>query len=99
VKRAASEEGLVVTPEQHPEQGMFFRQDHFPFVRAGVPGIAFDHGLSFKDRPEGWGEAWYQDFNSNHYHQPSDCFSEDFDYRGALQQGRVMMRVAAELAG
>lgn len=98
VARAAAAESLDVTPEQHPEQGMFFRQDHFPFARAGVPAIAFDHGLKYRDRPEGWGEAWYEEFNTRHYHQPSDAFREDFDYRGAVQQGRVMMRAAAEVA-
>jgi Zn-dependent M28 family amino/carboxypeptidase len=94
VRAAAEAEGLVVAPEQHPEKGSFFRQDHFPFARAGVPGIAFDHGLTYRDRPAGWGQAWFDDFVAHHYHQPSDAFSEDFDYRGAIQQGRVMMRTA-----
>lgn len=98
VAEAAAAESLEVTPEQHPEQGMFFRQDHFPFVRAGVPAVAFDHGLKYVGRPEGWGEAWYEAFNTHHYHQPSDAFREDFDYRGAVQQGRVMMRVAIAVA-
>lgn len=98
VRVAAGAEGLELSPEQHPEKGMFFRQDHFPFARAGVPGIAFDHGLRFRDRPDGWGEAWYREFVANHYHQPSDAFRDGFDYRGALQQGRVMLRVAAAVA-
>ncbi len=98
VEAAAAAEGLRVTPEAHPEKGMFFRQDHFPFARAGVPAIAFDHGFDYRDKPEGWGEAWYQEFVAAHYHQPSDAFREDFDYRGALQQGRVMLRVAAAVA-
>jgi Zn-dependent M28 family amino/carboxypeptidase len=98
VRRAAAAEGLDVTPELHPEQGMFFRQDHFPFARAGIPGIAFDHGLRYREKPAGWGERWYREFVSTHYHQPSDAFREDFDYRGAVQQGRVVFRVAAEVA-
>jgi Zn-dependent M28 family amino/carboxypeptidase len=98
VRAAAAAESLEVAPEQHPEQGMFFRQDHFPFARAGVPGIAFDHGLEYSERPDGWGEAWYEEFNTRHYHQPSDAFSEDFDYRGAVQQGRVMLRTAISIA-
>jgi hypothetical protein len=98
VGRAAEQEGLQLAAEQHPEKGMFFRQDHFPFARAGVPGIAFDHGLDYPERPAGWGEGWYQEFVSRHYHQPSDAFSEDFDYRGAVQQGRVMLRTAVEVA-
>jgi Zn-dependent M28 family amino/carboxypeptidase len=98
VRAAAEAEGLELAPEQHPEKGMFFRQDHFPFARAGVPGIAFDHGLEYRERPEGWGEAWYQEFIASHYHQPSDAFQEDFDYRGAVEQGRVVLRTAVSVA-
>lgn len=97
VRTAAAAEGLEVRPEPHPEQGMFFRQDHFPFARAGVPALALDHGLDFEGRPAGWGEQWYKEFIANHYHQPSDAFHENFDYSGAVQQGRVMLRLALAL--
>jgi Zn-dependent M28 family amino/carboxypeptidase len=98
VRHAAVAESLDVAPEQHPEQGMFFRQDHFPFALAGVPAIAFDHGFQYLEKPEGWGEQWYRDFVANHYHQPSDAFREHFDYRGAVQQGAVMLRTALSVA-
>jgi Zn-dependent M28 family amino/carboxypeptidase len=98
VGEAAALEGMVIAPEPHPEQGMFFRQDHFPFARAGVPALAFDHGLDFEGRPEGWGEQWYEEFIKQHYHQPSDAYREGIDYGGAVQQGRVMLRTALLLA-
>ena len=94
VRAAARAEGMEVMPEQHPEQGMFFRQDHFPFARAGVPALAMDHGLRYVGRPEGWGQARYDEFNTQHYHQPSDAYRPDFDYGGAVQQARVMLRTA-----
>lgn len=97
VWRAAEEEGMEISPEPHPEQGMFFRQDHFPFVRAGVPALAMDHGLRFEGREPGWGEAWYREFVERHYHQPSDAYREGIDYGGAVQQGRVMLRTALAL--
>jgi Zn-dependent M28 family amino/carboxypeptidase len=98
LRAAAEAEGLVVKPEAHPEQGMFFRQDHFPFARAGVPALALDHGLDYEDRPEGWGEEWYREFVSTHYHQPSDRYREGIDYGGAVQQARVLLRTAASVA-
>lgn len=98
IRAAASEESLTVAPEQNLEKGMFFRQDHFPFARAGVPSISFDHGLTYVDRPDGWGQERLDEFIASAYHQPGDAFSETFDYRGAVQQGRVMMRVAAAVA-
>jgi Zn-dependent M28 family amino/carboxypeptidase len=98
VRDAAADEGMEISPEPHPEQGMFFRQDHFPFARAGVPALALDHGLRFEDRPEGWGEQWYREFVAQHYHQPSDAYRDGFDYGGAVQQGRVMLRTAVRVA-
>jgi Zn-dependent M28 family amino/carboxypeptidase len=98
VRRAAEAEGLTLGGEAHPEQGMFFRQDHFPVARAGVPAVALDHGLDFEGKPAGWGEEWYREFNERHYHQPSDAYREGIDYGGALQQGRVMLRAALEIA-
>jgi Zn-dependent M28 family amino/carboxypeptidase len=97
-RAAAAEEGMELAAEAHPEQGMFFRQDHFPFARAGIPALAMDHGLRFRDRPEGWGNEMYQDFNRNHYHQPSDAYRDDFDYAGAVQQARVILRTALAVA-
>lgn len=98
VRAAAEAEGMVINPEPHPEQGMFYRQDHFPLARAGVPALALDHGLEFEGRPEGWGETWYEEFVTRHYHQPSDSYAEGWDYRGAVQQGRVMLRTALAAA-
>ena len=94
VRAAAEAEGMVVAPEQHPEQGMFFRQDHFPFARAGVPALAMDHGLRYLGRPDGWGQERYEEFNSRHYHQPSDSYQADWDLSGAVQQARVVLRTA-----
>jgi Zn-dependent M28 family amino/carboxypeptidase len=98
VREAAAAEGLRIAPEAHPEQGMFFRQDHFPFARAGVPALALDHGLDFEDRPDGWGEERYREFVAQHYHQPSDAYRDEIDFGGAVQQGRVMLRAAVALA-
>jgi hypothetical protein len=98
VREAAAAEGMTLRPDPHPEQGMFFRQDHFPLARAGVPALALDHGLDYADRPEGWGERWYEEFVTRHYHQPSDAYREGWDYGGAVQQGRVLLRTALAVA-
>lgn len=95
VRAAAAAEGMELAPEPHPEQGMFFRQDHFPFARAGVPALALDHGLTFEGRPPGWGEEWYRHFVANHYHQPTDAYRAGIEYGGAIQQARVLLRLAA----
>ncbi|HLL48157.1 MAG TPA: M20/M25/M40 family metallo-hydrolase, partial [Longimicrobiaceae bacterium] len=98
VREAARAEGMTLRPDPHPEQGMFFRQDHFPLARAGVPALALDHGLDYEAKPEGWGEGWYEEFVTRHYHQPSDAYREGLDFGGAVQQGRVLLRTALAVA-
>src|SRR5690242_11598585 len=37
VEAVARDMGLRVSPDARPEQGSFFRSDHFPFAKVGVP--------------------------------------------------------------
>jgi Zn-dependent M28 family amino/carboxypeptidase len=79
--------GLRVEAERAPDKGFFFRSDHFPFARAGVPALYLDHGVEYRNRPVGWGDAVLSRYELESYHKPSDGYSADFDLRGAVQQG------------
>jgi len=90
--------GLTVMPDAEPEKGFFFRSDHFPFALAGVPSLYFEHGRRYRGRPEGWGDSIQAAYTALHYHAPSDEFSEDFVFEGALQQGRIALLTALDIA-
>jgi Zn-dependent M28 family amino/carboxypeptidase len=98
VRARASELGLTIMPDAEPQVGSYFRSDHFPFVRAGVPSLYVRHGWSYVGRPAGWGDSIRADYNANHYHAPSDEVRDDFDYSGAAQQGALAVRVLLDLA-
>ena len=95
---AAAAESLTATGDPDPAKGSFFRSDHFPFARAGVPSISIEAGVDFVDRPAGWGEEQARIFNETRYHQPSDQYSPAFTYQGMAQQVRVLMRIALAVA-
>lgn len=97
-RRAAAAEGLTATGDPDASKGSFFRSDHFPLARAGVPGLSFAAGVDFVGRPAGWGREQNGRYNSTRYHQPSDQYSPDFTYEGMAQEARVMMRVAIAVA-
>ena len=97
-RRAAAAEGLSATGDPDASKGSFFRSDHFPLARAGVPGLSFEAGVDFVGRPAGWGREQNERYNSERYHQPSDQYSSDFTYDGMVQEARVMMRVAIAVA-
>lgn len=93
--RAARAEGLRVTPDsQGLFQGSFFRSDHFPMARAGVPGISFEVGDEAIGHPAGWMKEQKAIYNRDRYHQPSDEILPWYTVDGALQEGRVMARMA-----
>jgi Zn-dependent M28 family amino/carboxypeptidase len=95
---AAQAESLVATGDPDPTKGSFFRSDHFPFARAGVPSVSIEPGVDFRGRPTGWGEQQAHLYNEQRYHQPSDEYNPSFNYDGMAQQVRVMMRIALAVA-
>ncbi len=96
---AAAAEGLRVTVDSGALiRGAFFRSDHFPFARAGVPALSLEGGSDFTDRPPGWAEAQRKEYTDSRYHQPQDELLPWFSMDGALQQLRVILRVAIAVA-
>ncbi|MEO8138946.1 MAG: M20/M25/M40 family metallo-hydrolase [Gemmatimonadota bacterium] len=96
---AAAAEGLRVTVDSSSLiRGSFFRSDHFPFARVGVPALSLESGHDFVDRPAGWGEQQQEEYNEKRYHQPQDELLPRFVMDGAMQQIRVMVRTAVAVA-
>jgi Zn-dependent M28 family amino/carboxypeptidase len=98
MRQAADAEGLVATGDPDPTKGSFFRSDHFPLARAGVPGVSIEPGIDFVGRPAGWGRQQGERYNNERYHQPSDEYAADFNYEGMVQEVRVAMRAAIAVA-
>lgn len=94
---AARAESLKV--ESQPDvRGAFFRSDHFPFARSGVPALSLRPGIDFVGRPKGWGEQQENIYNQERYHQPSDEYQPTFRYAGMAQEVRVTVRTARAIA-
>ena len=96
---AAAAESLKVTVDSGALiRGSFFRSDHFPFARAGVPALSLESGSDFVGRPAGWGEEQQNEYTAKRYHQPQDELLPWFSMDGALQQIRVIVRTAMAVA-
>jgi Zn-dependent M28 family amino/carboxypeptidase len=90
--------GLRVEAERAPDKGFFFRSDHFPFARAGIPALYLDHGITYRDRPPGWGLSVLARYEARSYHQPGDEYDPGFDLAGAVQQGQHAFMIGLSLA-
>ena len=98
VQAVAREKGLRVTPDARPEQGSFYRSDHFPFAKVGVPSISLKEGDDFVGHPKGWGEEQFKAYNTNRYHQPSDEFDPNWNYQGMIQVTEIALAIGMRVA-
>jgi Zn-dependent M28 family amino/carboxypeptidase len=98
VESVARERGMRVSPDARPEQGSFYRSDHFPFAKVGVPSISLKEGDDYVGRPKGWGEAQFKAYNTAHYHQPSDEYSDSWDFRGMIQEAEIALAIGRRIA-
>jgi len=98
IRPRAAELGLQIMPDAEPEKGFFFRSDHFPFAKGGIPSLYIEHGRKYRGRPEGWGQAIQDEYTARRYHAPSDEFSADYVFDGAVQQGLLVFRTVWDIA-
>lgn len=89
---------LAIVPDQAPEQGSYYRSDHFSLAKAGVPAFSIKQGLEVKGKPAGWGEAKSKEYREKHYHQPSDEMDATWDFGAAAQVARLALWLGYEAA-
>ena len=94
----AKAEGRYVSDDGQPEQGFYYRSDHFPFARAGVPALMPWHGVDFIDGGTEAGKAAWQERFGRVYHRPNDEWSEDLDFTSAVENLTLLYRLGRELA-
>lgn len=98
VRDVAAEQDRVVLPNPTPEKGSFFRSDHFPFAKQGVPALFAGSGIDHREKGEEWGRQQREEYGRLHYHKPSDEFDPDWDMRGALEDMKMYFKIGFRLA-
>jgi Zn-dependent M28 family amino/carboxypeptidase len=98
VQSVAKRFSFDIKPDPRPEQGSYFRSDHFSMVRAGIPAFSIEQGNEYWGKPAGFGDRAFEEFNSKHYHQPSDEYRADWDFSGLEQIARFGFTLGLEVA-
>ena len=88
VQSVAKAFDLELLPDPTPGAGHYYRSDHFSLARVGIPAFSVDQGELFEGHDEAWGHAQYDDYVAHHYHQPSDEYRADWDFRGNAKLAR-----------
>ncbi len=97
-RKAIAARGLKESPEEHPEHGYYYRSDHFPFAKLGVPMYYVKRGLDLVNGGTAAGIAASDDYRKNRYHQPSDEYSSRWDFSGIAQDVELYMALGRNLA-
>ncbi len=96
--QAVKRQGRVVTGDTLPEQGFYFRSDHYEFGRVGVPSIETSPGIDFVGKPASYGEERRSHYIKEDYHQTSDVVKPDWDLSGAVEDLDVLLEVGYQVA-
>ena len=94
----ATKQGRQFTPEPNPGAGSFFRSDHFPFAKVGVPAISFTPGNDLVDGGIERGNALAAEYTAKRYHQPDDEFNPAWRFDGMVQDAQLLHAVGYGLA-
>ena len=92
------QQGLAYSPDPNPAAGHFFRSDHFPFAKKGVPAISIGSGDDWVDGGVAAGEAAEKAYVSQRYHQPADQWEASWPFTGMVQDLTLLYTVGNELA-
>ena len=94
----AQAEGRYVTDDREPEQGYYYRSDHFPFARAGVPALMPWHGVDLVEGGIAVGQPEYTAKFTADYHKASDEWSPELDFRSAVENLNLLVQLGSQLA-
>ena len=98
VEAILKERGRTLGRDQHPERGYFFRSDHFPFAKAGVPALSLSEPQQFTGANAAELKKKQEEYNGKDYHQPSDAFDPSWDFSGGVNDMRVLAQLGWRIA-
>ncbi|WP_425508258.1 M28 family metallopeptidase [Tahibacter soli] len=89
---------LAYETDPKPEAGHFFRSDHFPFAKRGVPAISYGSGDDWIDGGVEAGKKAEDAYTADRYHQPADEWEASWPFTGLVRDLQVLHAVGADLA-
>lgn len=94
----AQARGRRYSPDPKPEAGHFYRSDHFPMAKRGVPAISFDGGNDLVEGGTARGDSLADDYVRDRYHQPADEWGSDWTLTGMVADLNLLYTLGRDLA-
>ncbi|WP_394541554.1 M28 family metallopeptidase [Lysobacter enzymogenes] len=89
---------VTYAPDPKPEAGHFFRSDHFPFAKRGVPAVSFGSGEDKVDGGLAAGKAEGEAYVKDRYHQPADQWEASWNFTGMARDLQILYTLGSDLA-
>lgn len=94
----AAAQGREMKPEARPENGSYYRSDHFEFAKVGVPSYYPKNGRSYIGQPADFADKNINDYIANRYHKVTDEVQPDWTFEGAAQDAVFLLQVGWRIA-
>jgi Zn-dependent M28 family amino/carboxypeptidase len=99
LKAVLAANNRVITPDASPEAGYFFRSDHFPMAKRGVPMLYMGTGLDMLNGGVAAGKAADDAYRRDKYHQPADEYdAETWDLSGVAEDASILFQLGTQIA-
>ncbi|WP_372745604.1 M20/M25/M40 family metallo-hydrolase [Lutibacter sp.] len=99
VKEAAKEQDRYIIEESSPENGMYFRSDHFSFAQVGIPSLFIKGWQDSRTKGKEWAQTQINNYWENAYHKPSDEYNPTTaDLSGIVEDAKLFFKIGYKLA-
>lgn len=99
VERFAKEQDRYVAPDQSPENGMYYRSDHFSFAKVGIPSLFIKGWQDSREHGKEWAKQKVEEYWETAYHKPTDEFDEaTADLSGNAEDAKLFFKIGWQLA-
>jgi Zn-dependent M28 family amino/carboxypeptidase len=99
LSKAAADQERYIIRDPNAQTGMYFRSDHFPFAKKGVPSAFARGNVESREHGREWTAKTEQDYLNNNYHKPADNFEPDkWDLSGVAEDAKLAFSVGYKLA-
>ena len=99
VERFAKEQDRYIAPDQSPENGMYYRSDHFSFAKVGIPSLFIKGWQDSREHGKEWAKQKVEEYWQTAYHKPADEFEEaTADLSGNVEDAKLFFKIGWQLA-
>jgi Zn-dependent M28 family amino/carboxypeptidase len=94
----AAERMRVVGPDPAPGNGYFFRSDHFPLAKIGIPALSLSDPVEYSGSNPAAQKTLKEEYENARYHQTEDEIQPNWDYRGAVSDMKFLAELGWRIA-